>query len=102
MSYSIPDQPKRFANGKQQNNQRMLDIDSVYKPAYLKGKVVLVTGGNRGLGSAIVTELVKQGARVIITTRNPTTVPGVEKVVSGIDVTDNNCGVLLVKELSGM
>ena len=39
----------------------MLDIDSFYKPEYLKGKCVLVTGGNRGLGLAITEELVNRG-----------------------------------------
>ena len=42
-------------------NKRMLEIDSFYSPSYLKGKSVLVTGGNRGLGLAITNELVKQG-----------------------------------------
>lgn len=63
---------------------------------------MLVTGGNRGLGLAIVNELVSQGARVIVTTRSPTSIPGVEKVISGIDVTDNSCGEQLAKDLSGM
>lgn len=42
-------------------NKRMLEIDSFYKPEYLKGKCVLVTGGNRGLGLAITEELVIRG-----------------------------------------
>ena len=57
--YSIPDQPKvkntkitnfniilkqRFALAKEQNNKRVLDIDSFYKSDYLKGKNVLITG----------------------------------------------------------
>jgi hypothetical protein len=45
--YSIPNQPQRFANAKADGNKRYLDIDSVYNPAYLKGKTVLVTGNNK-------------------------------------------------------
>ena len=44
-----------------EGNKRMLEIDSFYKPEYLKGKCVLVTGGNRGLGLAITEELVNRG-----------------------------------------
>ena len=42
--YTIANQPLRFAQAKAANNKRMLDIDSVYKPEYVKGKVVVVTG----------------------------------------------------------
>jgi hypothetical protein len=44
-------------------------------------------------------ELVKQGAEVIVTTRSPATIPGVSKVISGIDVQDNLCGNKLVEGL---
>lgn len=101
-TYSIPNQPLRFANAQKENNSRMLDIDSMYNPSYLNGKVVLVTGGNRGLGLAIVQELVNQSARVIVTTRTPLIIPGVERVISGIDVIDDKCGDLLVAGLAGL
>jgi len=99
--YSTPDQPARFAQGKAEKNARMLDIDSVYKPEYLKGKVALVTGGNRGIGLALTEELVRQGADVVVTSRSPVDIPGVSKVISGIDVTDNSCGDKLATALSG-
>ena len=37
--------------------------------SYLQGKRVLVTGGNQGLGLAIATELVSQGAQTIVVGR---------------------------------
>ena len=43
IKYSIPNQPQRFAQAKLENNQRVLDIDSVYRPDF-KGKTVLITG----------------------------------------------------------
>mmetsp|Transcript_20892 Transcript_20892/g.35409 ORF Transcript_20892/g.35409 Transcript_20892/m.35409 type:complete len:89 (+) Transcript_20892:72-338(+) len=42
--YTIPDQPLRFAKAKEANNPRVMDIDSIYKPEFVKGKTVLITG----------------------------------------------------------
>lgn len=99
--YTIADQPARFAKAKAENNPRVLDIDSVYDPTYLRGKTVLVTGGNRGLGLAFTEELVKQGAHTIITCRQMTEIEGVAQVIDGIDVTDDGCGVKLAEALNG-
>lgn len=119
--YSMPDQQARFAKAKADNNPRVLDIDSVYSPAYLKGKNVLVTGqlssvsvtqyfshsgisligGNRGIGLAIATEAIAQGANVYITSRKEADIPGVKGVITGIDVTDNSCGDELAAALNG-
>lgn len=118
--YSIPDQPQRFANAKKDNNRRYLDITTVYDPSFIKGKTVLVTGGNSkwnspyirftsftsaniwrtgGLGLAIVQELINQKANVIVTSRTKADVPGSLKVIDGIDVTDNKVGDRLIEEL---
>ena len=41
----------------------------MYDGSYLKGKRVLVTGGNQGLGLAIVKELHSQGAETVVVGR---------------------------------
>ena len=69
VKYTIADQPLRFANAKEDNNQRMLNIDSVYDGSFLKGKRALVTGANRGIGLALAKELNDKGAYVIGTCR---------------------------------
>ena len=48
--YSLADQVARFERAKRENNLRYLSIDKVYDGSYLKDKVVVITGGNRGLG----------------------------------------------------
>jgi hypothetical protein len=47
--YTTPNQPLRFAKAKAANNTRVLNIDAVYNPSYVKGKTILVTGINRHL-----------------------------------------------------
>ena len=96
--YSIPNQPLRFKIGKEEKNERMLSIDTVYKPGFLKGKTALVTGGNRGIGLALTKELVAQGAKVYITSRSKVEIDKVS-VIDGIDVTDNACGTKLLDAL---
>lgn len=101
--YSLADQPARFAKAKAENNERMLNIDKFFNPSYLKGKTVLVTGANRGIGLALVQELLKHNAQVIATVRDEKslTLPGLSAVIGGIDVTDDNCGSILVSKLGG-
>jgi NAD(P)-dependent dehydrogenase (short-subunit alcohol dehydrogenase family) len=68
-THSLPDQTARFERAKAEDNQRYLNICSVFDGSALAGKRVMVTGGNRGLGLAIVTELAECGALVIATCR---------------------------------
>lgn len=90
--YSIADQVARFANAKKENNQRYLDINTVYDGSGFAGKRVLVTGGNRGLGFELSKELANVGATVLVLCRrsNPTleALVGKENVFSGVDVSD--------------
>jgi hypothetical protein len=45
--YSIADQVARFERAKEEKNERYLNIASVFDGSYLKGKRVLITGGNQ-------------------------------------------------------
>jgi len=91
-TYSMADQVARFAKAKEENNERHLDISSIYDGGDLSGKRVLVTGGNRGLGLAITKELVAIGATAIVVCRSSnkelSQIVGKWNVYDGVDVTD--------------
>lgn len=80
----------------------------------IDGKVVLVTGGRRGLGSALVDELLTRGAAKIYSTareqytdprpgvigvelevRDDASVAALETVAADVDIVINNAGILL-------
>jgi len=90
--YTIADQPARFARAKQEQNERYLDITTVYNPSFLKDKRVAVTGANRGIGLALATELTTVGAQVVALVRK--TSPELDalqpaEIISGVDVTND-------------
>lgn len=99
----MADQVKRFANAKETNNERYLNIDSVYDGGDLSGKRVLVTGGNRGLGLAITKELVAIGATAIVVCRSTSEelerLVGKWNVYSGVDVTDEESVLKAMKSV---
>jgi len=100
--YSDPNQPARFAAQKSANCSRALDIDSHFEPGLIKDKRVLVTGCNRGIGLALVKELVACGADVIGTCRKSTDqlkAMGIQ-VIEGVDVTSDESMAKLVKEIA--
>jgi NAD(P)-dependent dehydrogenase (short-subunit alcohol dehydrogenase family) len=78
-------------------------------PTYsLQGKVVLVTGGGRGLGLALAREVGSQGARVVICGRTPETLAraeqdlrsrGIDALALVCDVTDQNAVTDLIDQV---
>lgn len=102
--YTIPDQPARFARAKKENNQRYLDITTVYDGSFLKGKRVAVTGANRGIGLALCTELAEQGAKVVAICRSTSDELEAlkpDEVITEIDQTDDEVCTLLPKKVKG-
>lgn len=103
--YSIPDQPARFARAKKENNERYLNIESVYDGSYLKGKRVAITGANRGIGLALAKELVANGGKLVAIVRSSSPeleALNPEEIVTGIDVTsDEDCEGLSAKVKGG-
>mmetsp|Transcript_15716 Transcript_15716/g.47686 ORF Transcript_15716/g.47686 Transcript_15716/m.47686 type:complete len:313 (-) Transcript_15716:281-1219(-) len=100
--YSLADQVARFERAKKENNQRFLDITSVYDGSYLQGKRVLVTGANRGLGLAIAKELIECGARTVVACRSSSdeldALP-LEQLITETDVTSAESVKQMVQKL---
>lgn len=102
--YSLPDQAARFAQAKKENNQRFLDVTSVYDPSFLKGKRVAVTGANRGIGLALATELTAAGAKLVALVRSSSAeleALNPVEIVKGIDVTDDAGCAKIHEKISG-
>eukprot|EP00977_Amphora_coffeiformis_P018979 scaffold6829_cov171-Amphora_coffeaeformis.AAC.9 len=101
--YSMADQVARFNKAKEENNERYLDITSVYDGGNLSGRRVVVTGGNRGLGLAITKELVAIGATAIVICRSSSpeleALVGKWNVYSGVDVTDDEAVKKVAKKI---
>ena len=103
--YTIPDQPARFARAKAENNERYLNIESVYDGSYLKGKRVAITGANRGIGLSLAKELVAQGGKLVAICRSSS--PELEalkpdEIITGIDVmSDEQCDTIASKITGG-
>lgn len=102
--YTLADQVARFARANKDNNERYLNIESVYDPSYLKGLRVAVTGANRGIGLALATELTSAGANVVALVRSSS--EELEKlkpaeIIKDIDVQDDKKTAKLSELISG-
>lgn len=99
--YSLPDQVARFARAKEEKNERYLDITTVYDGSYLKGKRVLVTGANRGLGLCIAEEILSQGGEVVAVCRSdsPELKEKGAQVISGVDVVSDSVEEIMTKAI---
>lgn len=95
VAYSVPDQVARFAQAKEQNDTRYLDIETVYDGSGLSGLRVLITGAEQGLGLELVKEIVAQGGHAIQAGRSSSAEldefaaahPGAVTIIVGVDVT---------------
>ncbi|GKY99324.1 hypothetical protein MPSEU_000887500 [Mayamaea pseudoterrestris] len=102
--YTNPNQPERFATAKKENNERYLDITTVYDPLFLKGKRVAITGANRGIGLALAKEVTEAGAKLIALCRSSSDELEAlkpEELVTGIDVQDDEACSKLASKISG-
>jgi NAD(P)-dependent dehydrogenase (short-subunit alcohol dehydrogenase family) len=96
--YTIPDQPARFARAKKENNERYLNIESIYDGSYLKDKRVAITGANRGIGLSLAQELTAQGGKLVAICRSSSDELEAlkpDEIVTGVDVTsDEQCDTI--------
>jgi len=107
VKYSIADQQARFANAKATNDTHHLDITTVYDGSGLKGKRVLITGAEQGLGFELVKEITKQGGTWVQAGRNSSddldafavANPGSGTIINGIDVTSEDAMAKMVTEV---
>jgi len=93
--YTIADQKARFAHAKEENNQRYLDISTVFDASFLKEERVAITSANRGLGLALAAEVTNAGGELVVITRSSSKELEALKpaeLITGVDVTnDEKC-----------
>jgi NAD(P)-dependent dehydrogenase (short-subunit alcohol dehydrogenase family) len=64
-------------------------------------KTILITGGTTGIGLATAQLLSAQGAKVIVTGRNPETLASAKKALTGVVVLPSDSGDLAAAQALG-
>src|ERR1700686_5763127 len=67
----------------------------------MKNKTILITGGTTGIGLATAKLLSAEGARIIVTGRNPETLAAVQRELPGVIVIKSNSGSLSAAQSLG-
>lgn len=69
-----------------------------------KGKIVLITGGSRGLGLVMARQLAEEGARLVLCARNGKELENARKELTekGADVLVQQCDVTIEEEVNSM
>jgi NAD(P)-dependent dehydrogenase (short-subunit alcohol dehydrogenase family) len=105
--YSMPDQVARFANANATGDPRYLDITTVYDGSSLKGKRILITGAEQGLGLELVKEIIAQGGVAVQAGRTSSTDldavaeahKGSVEIILGVDVTKDEAMTKMAADL---
>jgi short-subunit dehydrogenase involved in D-alanine esterification of teichoic acids len=67
----------------------------------MKNKTILITGGTTGIGLANAKLLSAEGAKVIVTGRNPETLAAVQRELPGVIVIQSDSGSLSAAQSLG-
>src|SRR6516165_2386625 len=67
----------------------------------MTNKTFLITGGTTGIGLATAQRLSAEGAKVIVTGRNPETLASAKKVLNGVTVHPSDAGDLAAAQALG-
>src|SRR6185295_18509979 len=68
----------------------------------MKNKTILITGGTTGIGLATAKLLSTDGAKVIVTGRNPETLAAAQRELPGVIVIKSDSGSLSAAQLLGI
>src|SRR4029453_9508041 len=63
-------------------NHRQRSLDNAHLMSRQTGKVIIVTGGSRGIGRAIARRLASEGGKVVIPARDRTTLDSTAEEIS--------------------